>query len=607
MKTKILLLLLGCISSYSIYSQYSAPAAMEWATHCGASNTPDDYTTDMTADASGNIITAGYITGTAIFGSTTLMTGNQYYVAKTSPTGQTLWAKEIPISIALPSISTDASGNIYITGTIYHNGFYTYNFGSTTMNINSNYSFSFIGKIDPNGNFLWAKVFNTTQSSDGRAIKADASGNIYLSTIFGSNVTIDGTPLTAGQYICKFNPSGTLIWASAIGGYAIKIDVNNTSEVYVAGSFSGNSAFAGLSSYSGSSDIFLAKLNASGVQQWVKQWGGSNTDFLGDMTLDSNGNVYLSGNFQGTANFETNTYVSGGAENIFYMKTNSAGTVIWAKHLPSNGSQDMAYGIYTDASGNVYLAIQYKSTIQINGVAYPSFGWIDAMIVKTNSSGVPQWAYQFGGQYDDAAKGVYANASGEVFAAGEFSDEWGDWDVILDPFAGGYKDLTVFKLKMCTNQNAQIVQNGNTLSVTPSIPGAEYIWQTCDGTTIQGATASTFNPSSNGSYRVWINNNGCVSRTACKTFTASTVGLEETSYSFELFPNPTENEVTLQFNEQITLNELTIVTLAGQVLESIHDCSTKELTINLSKISNGTYLLKGKINGENFVRQIVKK
>lgn len=605
MKTKILLLLLGCISSYSIYSQYSAAAAMEWATHCGASNTPDDYTTDMIADASSNIITAGYITGTAIFGSTTLMTGNQYYVSKTSPTGQTLWAKEIPKTRALPSITADASGNIYITGTLYHYGSYT--FGSSVINITNNYYSSFIAKIDPNGNFLWAKVFATTETSEGKAIKVDASGNIYLSTTFGSNTTIDGTPLSSGAYICKMNSSGTLIWATPIGGSAIKIDVNSSNEVYVAGWFSGNYAFQGLSSYNGSSDIFLAKLNASGVQQWVKQWGGSDADFLGDMTLDASGNVHLCGNFQGTANFEAATYVSGGAENIFYMKTNSSGTVTWAKHLSSNGSSDMAHGIFADATGNVYLALEYRNTIQINGVGYPTYGWMDAMIVKTNSAGVPQWAYQFGGQYDDAAKGVYANGSGEVFAAADFSDEWGDWDVILDPFTGGYKDLTVFKLKMCPNLNAQIVQTGNTLSITPSISGGEYIWQTCAGTTIQGATASTFNPSSNGSYRVWINNNGCVSRTACKTFTASTVGLEETSYSFELFPNPTENEVTLQFNEQITLNELTIVTLAGQVLESIHDCSTKELTINLSKISNGTYLLKGKINGENFVRQIVKK
>ena len=98
-------------------------------------------------------------------------------------------------------------------------------------------------------------------------------------------------------------------------------------------------------------DIFVVKYNGSGTKQWTKQMGSSSHDIAYGVATDSSGNVYVAGSTKGDLNKNTNQ----GSFDLFVVKFNSFGAKQWTKQLGST-SYDEANGISTDSSGNVYVA-----------------------------------------------------------------------------------------------------------------------------------------------------------------------------------------------------------------------------------------------------------
>ena len=83
----------------------------------------------------------------------------------------------------------------------------------------------------------------------------------------------------------------------------------------------------------------MVKYNSSGTKQWTKQLGTSSTDLANGVTTDSSGNVYVVGYTYGELDGNTNT----GASDLFVVKYNSSGTKQWTKQLGSS-SHDYDYG-----------------------------------------------------------------------------------------------------------------------------------------------------------------------------------------------------------------------------------------------------------------------
>ena len=93
------------------------------------------------------------------------------------------------------------------------------------------------------------------------------------------------------------------------------------------------------STNAGYNDLFVVKYNSSGTKQWTKQLGTSSTDLANGVATDSSGNVYVVGYTYGELDGNTNT----GASDIFVVKYNSSGTKQWTKQLGSS-SPDYDYG-----------------------------------------------------------------------------------------------------------------------------------------------------------------------------------------------------------------------------------------------------------------------
>ena len=162
-------------------------------------------------------------------------------------------------------------------------------------------------------------------------------------------------------------------------------------------------------SNAGSYDFFVVKYNSSGTKQWTKQLGTSNEDYANGVATDSSGNVYVTGYTSG--GLDNNT--SAGSDDIFVVKYNSSGTKQWTKQLGTS-SRDIAYGVATDSSGNVYVTGTTVSGLDGN----TNSGSQDLFVVKYYDNGTKQWTKQLGTSRGDYAYGVATDSSGNVYVAG---------------------------------------------------------------------------------------------------------------------------------------------------------------------------------------------
>ncbi|MBL7912618.1 MAG: SBBP repeat-containing protein [Bacteroidia bacterium] len=315
-------------------------------------------------------------------------------------------------------------------------------------------TFTFLDNLQAQ-TFTWAKNMGGTSLDNGLSIAVDASGNVYTTGYFQGTADFDPgvgvSNLTSigstDIFISKLNASGTFVWAKQIGGAgsdigrSIKVDASGN--VYTTGHFSGSVDFnPGAGTFSltsfGSNDIYVSKLDASGNFVWAKQMGGINNDQGYSIALDASSNVYTTGAFEGTADFDPNAGVSNsisaGSFDIFISKLDVNGNFVWAKSIGST-SDDFGLCITIDAPGNVLTSGYFKATADFDPSAatytLTSVNARDIFISKLSSSGNFVWAKQIGGGGDQTANGLVTDASGNVYATGSFA---GATD--FDPSAG---------------------------------------------------------------------------------------------------------------------------------------------------------------------------
>ena len=277
-------------------------------------------------------------------------------ISKINTTGDLVWTVNFESqsnvsNVEGRAIALDPQGNVYVGGQCEGD----ISFGGNLAQV---YEDMFLAKIDNNGNLLWVKAPNNSESQAGfdfhypdriNDIAIDNSGNIYATGQFGNSITIDGVNLsetedTNGDYfLLKFDSNGNALWGSSAGGiladYGQTLTVNSSGEIYVAGHFAISISFAG-TSYSFESqanyDYFLAKYNSNGSIAWVKPANSPFDLHANDLTLDNSGNLYLTGDYEGAFVFDNNysiTSVAGDDKlnpQYYLMKLTANGVVQWA-------------------------------------------------------------------------------------------------------------------------------------------------------------------------------------------------------------------------------------------------------------------------------------
>ncbi|MEO8150375.1 MAG: SBBP repeat-containing protein [Bacteroidia bacterium] len=463
MKSKLTLLII-LLSVFFIYEEGNAQApAWLWAKSAGGTDNDEGHA--ITTDAAGNVLVTGYYSSATItFGATTLTNagGSDVYVVKYDAAGNVLWAKSGGGASTDNSkgIATDTSGNVLIIGTF---GGTSATFGTITLtNTTALASDVFIVKYDASGNVLWAKSAGGTNSDYGTGIATDASGNVVATGYFQSaSITFGATTLTnAGAqdiFVVKYDASGNLLWAKAQGGTSYdngnSITTDTSGNVLVTGWFQSASVTFGTvtltNTTSGSNDIFIVKYDALGNVLWAKSAGGTLVDNPTGITTDAGANVLLTGYFQsGSITFGTITLNNIGSQDIFVVKYDAAGNEQWAKVKGGSGS-DYGYAISADASGNALVTGYFDSpSITFGTTVLTNAGVKDVFVAKFDAAGNVLGAASAGGTGNDEGLGISTDASGNVLVTGRFSSPSIAFGTTTLTNAGIY-DVFVSKLTFC--------------------------------------------------------------------------------------------------------------------------------------------------------------
>ena len=192
-------------------------------------------------------------------------------------------------------------------------------------------------------------------------------------------------------------------------------------------------------------ELLASPLYASGTFLWAKSMGGTSSDFANGIAVDSSGNVYTTGSFSGTADFDPGTgtadLTSAGSGDIFVSKLDSSGDFVWTKSM---GGMDYDEGrsIAVDSSGSVYTTGYFQGTADFDpsvGTAnLTSTGSDQIFVSKLDSSGDFVWAKSMGGTSDDGGSSIALDLSGNVYTTGGYYSTTADFD----PDGAGTANLT---------------------------------------------------------------------------------------------------------------------------------------------------------------------
>lgn len=358
-----------------------------------AGGTGGDVSYSIAIDQSGNCYITGYFMGSASFGSTTLVsTTSLYYprdifIAKLDSNGNWLWARAAGgvLNDCGSGIAVDNNGNCYVTG--YFAG--VSSFGGHVLEAVRN-SEIFIAKLDTNGNWLWAMQAGGYFDESGNDITVDSSGSCYIIGQFEGIATFGSISFTSygdkDAFVIKLDTNGNWGWVKQIGGTGYDIGYSITSDLtnncYVSGCFSSTASFGSNSLISsGSQDVFVAKLSSSGNWIWLRKAGGTSQDVCHGIASDSNGNCYLAGQFQLTAEFGSHSVSSNGSDDIFVAKLDTNGNWLWVNEA-GGIEEDYCSDIAVDVDDNCYVSGYYRNIATLGWLTLSSSGIDDIFFAK---------------------------------------------------------------------------------------------------------------------------------------------------------------------------------------------------------------------------------
>lgn len=359
--------------------KYDSAGRLKWARRYDSGGA-DDIATDIAIDKNNNI----YVTGK----SWQLNRWKyDYLTIKYGPNGAKLWSRRYngpsdgndePAGIAI-----DPSGNVLVAGS--SNGF-----RPGALDWDDDF---LIVKYGPDGTEKWTRrLRGVTGGNEGAAgLAVDRSGNVFI-TGFSDNSAGKADYLTA-----KYGPAGKLKWKRRYDGavhghdFPKAIGVDAAGNAYVTGKVPENT-----NAYP-PTDIVTIKYDASGNRKWVIAAGiAGKTDEASDLAVDRFNNIYICGGVSPAASTD-----------FFLIKYNAAGVEKWNLAVdsdPARAFADNAFAVAADAAGNAYVTgntelndIFDYATVRFNAagsVAWlqsyggPGNDWDVAFDIAVNAGGV---------------------------------------------------------------------------------------------------------------------------------------------------------------------------------------------------------------------------
>lgn len=356
----------------------------------------------------------------------------------------------------------DAAGNQYITGSF--EGIVDFDpttLGTYNLTANATGPDIFLAKYSPAGVLRFALSLGGVYNDEGRGIAVNASGHIFLTGYFMDQVDFDPGPTTQtlnslvnpDGFILELDSTGLFISVKQIQGIGevlpTGIQIGATGDLVIAGRFIGACNFdPGNTNYtlngSGAGDpaIFFAKYDAGINFQFAKEINGSGLDILQDFYLDASQQIYLTGYYQNTVDFDpsgsTQALTAAGAQDAFFAKYDATGNFLLAKSI-SGTSTEEGYSITADQTGNIIVAGSFTGTVDFDPGAgttnITAASAFSVYISKYDSNGNIIFARGFG---EGRPKALKCDQYNNIYLGGYYSGAYN-----FDPAASNLTDTAL--------------------------------------------------------------------------------------------------------------------------------------------------------------------
>jgi uncharacterized delta-60 repeat protein len=357
----------GCPRSYSSPNPMSVKS---FAKTYGGAYWDVAYSVHHTSDG-------GYI----VAGETNSFSASYYsdaFLVKIDTNGNIIWAKTYRGTYwdEAYSVQQTSDGGYIVAG--------------ETNSFGAGYDDIFLFKTDASGNLQWAKTYGGTDDDKAYSVQQTSDGGYIVA---GTTWSFGAGSLDI--FLIKTDANGNIIWAKTYGGtnYDDAYSVQQTSDGgYIVAGYTGSFG-------AGSGDIFLIKTDASGNVQWAKTYGGTDWEEAHSVQQTSDGGYIVAGR---TYSFGAGNY------DIFLIKTDANGNIQWAKTYGGIDGE-RAYSVQQTSDGG-YIVGGYTGSF--------GAGSADIFLIKTDANGNIIWAKTYGGTGDERAYSVQQTSDGGYIVGG---------------------------------------------------------------------------------------------------------------------------------------------------------------------------------------------
>lgn len=584
---------LTAFSGYnSFVVKWSVDGVFQWAKKFGGTSQGYESGRAIAVDGSGNVISSGIFYGTVDFdpgaGVTEMNFNNYYatYVSKLNANGDFVWAKGFNGYYTTPTeMKTDDNNNIFCVGYFYDN--VDFNPGSGTYTLDGQYYDTYITKLDPQGNFVWAKQFTSTNYCWTNEIQIGNDGSVYAvggfngTTDFDPDLvnteTVTNTTYTYRPFLVKLDSDGLFQYVKQLSpnstGQAVGLGRDNDGNMYIAGYYHGTSDFDPdavnefpMSSINSYEDIFITKLDANGNFIIAKSIGGDSNDYVTGLYVNPpSGMLIMTGYFNSTCDFDPSNeavnLTSAGFSDAFIARYVQCDAITESLEASACGSYDFNGFIYTQSGTYEHVL---TSTMGCDSIVT-----LNLIIQGDSYSNVTLYT-------TDAIEYNGITYSEEGSYTQELESAFGCDSII-------YIQVDIMEV------NFNVQNSGGTLSGNQQ--GISYQWVDCNNNNapIAGATSSTYTPTQSGSFALVVyGNDGSVMSDCIEVFIIAVEQNDQIKVA--IYPNPASDRI--QFSNAVNIfQSLEIYSVNGDLV-STHTLTSGSQTIMIDHLPLGVYFVR---------------